>query len=162
MSAWDLTPALPARNAHTTDGIVTIDAAEYQPEATNAIRAFYAERGSGEVFYAGPLLPSGSQAVSNEKVLAQNGTGIMNFLDEKLKSVGERSVLYVSGSCYIALALAYHIRQLSFGSLFWPADPAKIWAVVDVLIEKNVPFVSLASALGMFEPATTSYLPMGS
>ncbi|EIW63502.1 UDP-Glycosyltransferase/glycogen phosphorylase [Trametes versicolor FP-101664 SS1] len=112
------------RNAHTTDGIVTIDAAEYQPEATNAIRAFYAERGSGEVFYAGPLLPSGSQAVSNEKVLAQNGTGIMNFLDEKLKSVGERSVLY-----------------LSFGSLFWPADPAKIWAVVDVLIEKNVPFI---------------------
>ncbi|OJT07325.1 Anthocyanidin 3-O-glucosyltransferase 5 [Trametes pubescens] len=112
------------RNTYTTDGIVTIDAAEYQPEATNAIRAFYAERGSGSVFYAGPLLPSGAKAVSAEKTLSQNGTGIMDFLDEKLKSVGERSVLY-----------------LSFGSLFWPANPATIWAVIDVLIEKNIPFV---------------------
>ncbi|KAL1942098.1 hypothetical protein VTO73DRAFT_6628 [Trametes versicolor] len=109
---------------HTTDGIVTFDAADYQPKATNGIREFYAEKGTGKVFFAGPLLPSGSQAVSNEKVLAHNGNGVMDFLDEKLKSKGERSVLY-----------------LSFGSLFWPSNPANIWAVIDVLIEKNVPFV---------------------
>lgn len=100
-------PAFPARNTHTTDGIVTIDAAEYQPEATKAIRAFYAERGAGEVFYAGPLLPSGSQAVSNEKVLAQNGNGVMDFLDEKLKSAGERSVLYVSSPCAVAITIGF-------------------------------------------------------
>lgn len=136
-------PALTARLPHTTHGIVTFDAADYQPKATNGIREFYAEKGTGQVFFAGPLLPSGSQAVSNEKSLAQNGNGVMDFLDEKLKSAGERSVLYVSGSCAIVVFLAYHhVHQLSFGSLFWPSNPAKIWAVIDVLIEKNVPFVS--------------------
>ncbi len=102
-----LTTSLTVRNTYTTDGIVTIDAAEYQPEATNAIRALYAERGSGSVFYAGPLLPSGAKAVLAEKTLSQNGAGIMDFLDEKLKSVGERSVLYVSGAGIIALTLAH-------------------------------------------------------
>lgn len=95
--------ASPSRLTHTTDGIVTFDAAEYQPKATDAIRGYYAEKGTGKVFYAGPLLPSGPQAVSNEKGLAQNGGGVMDFLDEKLKSVGERSVLYVSSSCAVAI-----------------------------------------------------------
>ena len=37
--------------------------------------------------------------------------------------------------------------QISFGSLFWPAkSPEKVWAVVDVLIELDVPFVSSQDA----------------
>ena len=31
---------------------------------------------------------------------------------------------------------------MSFGSLFWPSEPAKVWAFIDVLLEKKIPFVS--------------------
>lgn len=32
--------------------------------------------------------------------------------------------------------------QISFGSLFWSTEPEKIWAALDVIIEKGIPFVS--------------------
>lgn len=32
--------------------------------------------------------------------------------------------------------------QISFGSLFWSAQPEKIWTFLDVVIEKKIPFVS--------------------
>ncbi|KAL1942131.1 hypothetical protein VTO73DRAFT_6661 [Trametes versicolor] len=116
------------------DGLITFDAADYHPQATDAIRQHFAEK-SQKAFYAGPLMPSGAQAAAKEMINSENGGEIMAFLDEKLKSAGEHSVLY-----------------LSFGSLFWPPDPAKLWAVVDVLMEKNIPFVmshgaSMASPL---------------
>ena len=31
---------------------------------------------------------------------------------------------------------------MSFGTVWWSKEPEKIWAVVDALIEKGVPFVS--------------------
>ena len=31
---------------------------------------------------------------------------------------------------------------MSFGTVWWSKEPEKIWAVVDTLIEKGVPFVS--------------------
>ncbi|KAI0355640.1 UDP-Glycosyltransferase/glycogen phosphorylase [Trametes cingulata] len=107
----------------TTDGFVTIDAADFQPKATAEVRKALAET-SRRMFYAGPLLPSGQQAVRGEKQQSQNGNEIMAFLDEKLAICGERSVVYIS-----------------FGSLFWPSDPEKIWAVLEVLMERNLPFV---------------------
>lgn len=33
-------------------------------------------------------------------------------------------------------------KQISFGSFFGPSDPAKLWAVLDVIMEKGIPFVS--------------------
>ncbi|KAI0630197.1 UDP-Glycosyltransferase/glycogen phosphorylase [Trametes polyzona] len=105
------------------DGLITFDAAEYHPRATAAILQYYG-KDSRKAIYAGPLLPAGEKAVSTEAFQSHNGGEIMAFLDEKLKTAGERSVLYVS-----------------FGSLFWPKDPTRLWAVIDVLIEKNVPFV---------------------
>ena len=31
---------------------------------------------------------------------------------------------------------------MSFGTVWWSKEPEKIWAVVDALIEKGIPFVS--------------------
>ena len=31
---------------------------------------------------------------------------------------------------------------MSFGTVWWSKEPEKIWAVVDTLIEKGIPFVS--------------------
>ncbi|KAI0821625.1 UDP-Glycosyltransferase/glycogen phosphorylase [Trametes gibbosa] len=110
-------------DAEQVNGLVTFDAANYYPHATTAIRQWF-ENSSQKVFFAGPLLPSGEQVVANEKTLSRDRGDIVAFLDDKLDSHGEKSTLYIS-----------------FGSLFWPCDPAKIWAVLDVIMEKNVPFI---------------------
>ena len=34
---------------------------------------------------------------------------------------------------------------MSFGTVWWSKEPEKIWAVVDGLIEKGIPLVSLPS-----------------
>ncbi|KAI0675132.1 UDP-Glycosyltransferase/glycogen phosphorylase [Trametes maxima] len=113
----------------SSDGLVTFDAADYQPEATATARRLLGET-SRKAFYAGPLLPVGTQATSRETHNSPNGNEIMSFLDDKLASRGERSVIYVS-----------------FGSLFWPQDPTKLSAVLDVIMKQNIPFVmSHASA----------------
>ncbi|KAI0821606.1 UDP-Glycosyltransferase/glycogen phosphorylase [Trametes gibbosa] len=111
------------------DGLVTFDAAEYQPKSTAAVQQWF-ERSSRRAFFTGPLVPEGDLAVANEASLSQNSDEISDFLNEKIKSHGEKSVLYIA-----------------FGSLFWPSDPAKVWAVLDVLMEKGIPFVMSHGAL---------------
>lgn len=32
---------------------------------------------------------------------------------------------------------------MSFGTFFWPTEPEKTWAFLDVLMEMNIPFVSI-------------------
>ncbi|KAI8989003.1 UDP-Glycosyltransferase/glycogen phosphorylase [Trametes punicea] len=94
-----------------TDGFLTIDAVEFDPESAEA-----------KVYHAGPLLSSRQNAPGFQV----DGTGkeVMKFLDNQLSSSGELSVIYIS-----------------FGTLFWPADPKKIVAVLQVLIEQNIPFI---------------------
>ncbi|KAI0634631.1 hypothetical protein C8Q77DRAFT_1113597 [Trametes polyzona] len=116
------------------DGLITFDAAAYHPGATRALRAIFADwdselklASSRPVVYAGPLV-SGRHGwrtppnANKEQSPLQDNLGA--FLDKQLRERGERSVLLVS-----------------FGSMFWPSDPAKLGAVLDVLVETNVPFV---------------------
>ncbi|KAI0645550.1 UDP-Glycosyltransferase/glycogen phosphorylase [Trametes meyenii] len=107
----------------TSEGLVTFDAADYQPEATTVARQLLGQT-SRKAFYTGPLLPAGAQATSNETRHSHNGGAIMAFLDAQFASRGPQSVIYIS-----------------FGSLFWPRDPAKLSAVLDVIMEKGIPFV---------------------
>ncbi|KAI0324788.1 UDP-Glycosyltransferase/glycogen phosphorylase, partial [Cubamyces sp. BRFM 1775] len=44
------------------------------------------------------------------------------------------------------------ILQISFGSMFWPANVAKVGAILDVLMEKDVPFI-------LSRPAGTARIP---
>lgn len=83
------------RAINKADALITFDAADYQPQATDAVRQHFAEK-SRKAYYAGPLMPSGAQAKEKEKINSENGGEIMAFLDKKLKSAGEHSVLYVS------------------------------------------------------------------
>ncbi|KAI0630196.1 UDP-Glycosyltransferase/glycogen phosphorylase [Trametes polyzona] len=112
-----------ARFMDDTEGVITFDAYDYQPRATAALQEYYA-RDSRRAVYAGPLVPAGEKAVSGEMVQSRDGGATMAFLDKQLKLSGERSVVYIS-----------------FGSLFWPKNPTRLWAIIEVLIEKNVPFV---------------------
>ncbi|KAI1794170.1 UDP-Glycosyltransferase/glycogen phosphorylase [Ganoderma leucocontextum] len=106
-----------------TDAVVTFDAADFYPENTVTVKKWFAET-SRKVCYAGPLIPSGEQAAAAEQRGSQNGDSIIGFLDRHAASHGEKSVIYIT-----------------FGSVFWPKDPAKVWAVLDVIMEKKIPFV---------------------
>ena len=125
----------------TANGIITFDAADYAPDATKQYRALFEETGR-KIYYAGPLIPQGAEDTSKDP----RSEKISQFLDEKLASHGERSVIYVSMNCqghvhYARSDSEIVLGQISFGSIFWPMDNAKLWAVLDVIIERNIPFV---------------------
>ncbi|KAI0738932.1 UDP-Glycosyltransferase/glycogen phosphorylase [Daedaleopsis nitida] len=115
------------------DGVFLFTPESYEPEAVAAVRRWYAET-SRPVYVCGPLLPSASKmsAHEKEKKLSTESSEIQLFLDEALKTSGEKSVVYIS-----------------FGSILWPVKtPEKLWAFLDVLMELNLPFIlSYASPL---------------
>ncbi|KAH9895042.1 UDP-Glycosyltransferase/glycogen phosphorylase [Cubamyces lactineus] len=107
------------------DGVFLFTAESYEPEAVAASRLLLAKTGRS-AYTCGPLLPpAGSHAVIHEKRQSKQGVEIQNFLDATLKTSGEKSLLYIS-----------------LGSHFWPVkSPEKLWAFLDVVIERNIPFI---------------------
>ncbi|KAI0671993.1 UDP-Glycosyltransferase/glycogen phosphorylase [Trametes maxima] len=113
-----------ARILRDTDGVITMDAADYHPEAVASLKNWFGKT-SREIVYAGPLVPQGRQ----DSTLDNNANDAIAFLDTQLQSRGKRSVILIS-----------------FGSMFWPSDPAKLGAVLDVLMERDIPFVMSSSS----------------
>ncbi|KAI0664707.1 UDP-Glycosyltransferase/glycogen phosphorylase [Cubamyces menziesii] len=106
------------------DGVLLFTPESYEPEAVAAARAWTAETGR-TTYLCGPLLPTGSQAAANEKKQSKETGEIEEFLETTLKTSGEKSLLYIS-----------------FGSVFWPVKtPEKLWAFLDVVMERNIPFI---------------------
>ncbi|OJT12307.1 UDP-glycosyltransferase 73E1 [Trametes pubescens] len=107
------------------DGAFLITAEPYEPEAVAAVRGWYAETGR-PVYVCGPLLPpTSATATAKEKQQSKEAIEISEFLDTTLKTSGEKSLLYIS-----------------FGSIFWPVkSPENIWAFLDVVMERNIPFI---------------------
>ncbi|PSR79624.1 hypothetical protein PHLCEN_2v6925 [Hermanssonia centrifuga] len=121
-------------------------------ESLAALRTWFAET-SREVYTVGPMLPpSGKNATVNEKKQSANPEEIDEFMGQTLKTHGKQSLVYIS-----------------FGSVFWPVQAEKLWAFLDVLLEKDVPFIMShgspfaqipdavtekvkASGLGLFSP----------
>ncbi|KAL1948024.1 hypothetical protein VTO73DRAFT_12099 [Trametes versicolor] len=104
-----------------TDGAITFDAADYHPTATTAMRDWFGQT-SRPFCYAGPLVPpSAGQGCSSPDTTSEPAT---KFLDDMLARGGKNSVVYVS-----------------FGSMLWPSDPAKLDAVLDVLMSRRIPIV---------------------
>ncbi|KAI0631464.1 UDP-Glycosyltransferase/glycogen phosphorylase [Trametes polyzona] len=107
------------------DGAFLMTAEPYEPEAVAAAKGWYAETGR-PAYVCGPLLPPRSAtAIEKEKQQSKEAGQIQKFLDTTLKTDGEKSLLYIS-----------------FGSVFWPVkSPEKVWAFLDVVMEKNIPFI---------------------
>ncbi|KAI0823361.1 UDP-Glycosyltransferase/glycogen phosphorylase [Trametes gibbosa] len=106
-----------------SDGILLFSSESFEPEAVAATKAWYGET-SRPAYVVGPLLPSSSQAATGEKNQSMGAEEIQAILDSSLKTLGEHSLLYIS-----------------FGSLFWPTEPEKLWTVLDVVMERNIPFI---------------------
>ncbi|KAK7682538.1 hypothetical protein QCA50_014338 [Cerrena zonata] len=105
------------------DGIVLSTAQPYEPEAVAEVTAWFAET-SREVYTFGHLLPIGAGASAGEQKDSEQSAEIVQFLQKTLETDGPESLLYIS-----------------FGSIFWSTQPEKIWAFVDAVIERNVPFI---------------------
>ena len=92
-------------------------------------------------FTIGPLLPLG---LGSKKQSSATG-GVDTFLDRMLLERGEKSVLFVSFLQSILFATLYEIwtSQMSFGTAFFPSAPEYLEEVLEALIEKKFPFVSL-------------------
>ena len=80
-----------------TDGFITMDAADYCPTSTQAMRSWFAENGR-KCYYAGPLIPQQKEDILSDPRSHQT----KSFLDEKLTSHGEKSVIYVCRGPIIA------------------------------------------------------------
>lgn len=128
-----------------SDGMFLFTPESYEPEAVAGVKAWYGETGR-QAYVTGPLLPSASQSNANskEKKLSGEANAIQTFLDETLKTSGEKSLVYVGGHRVIVARrrLIQSLWKISFGSIFWPVKtPEKIWAFLDVVMELNHPFV---------------------
>ncbi|KAL0580554.1 hypothetical protein V5O48_001462 [Marasmius crinis-equi] len=104
------------KNITASQGIVSISTSVLEKEAAEAFREYL--RQSGKDFY---LLGFVSGGIPLPKGDADAET--LNFLSKMQKEHGEKSVIYIS-----------------FGTNFWPSDPAKLYAVIDELIDSRHPF----------------------
>ncbi|KAI9066607.1 glycosyltransferase family 1 protein [Trametes sanguinea] len=110
----------------TCDGVFFNSPASYENEALEAARAWFGETGRS-AYVCGPLVPCISEHGYHDINIktSKEGAEIIDFLDNTLKSSGERSLLYIS-----------------FGSMYWPTkSPEKLWAFLDIAMELNIPFL---------------------
>ncbi|KAK7682539.1 hypothetical protein QCA50_014339 [Cerrena zonata] len=105
------------------DGVILSTAEPYEAEAISHVTQWFGET-SREVFTFGPLLPTGESAAAGEGKQSEKAAEITRFLQKTLETDGPNSLLYIS-----------------FGSLFWPSDAGKIWAFLDVVMERKLPFI---------------------
>ncbi|THG95648.1 hypothetical protein EW026_g6040 [Hermanssonia centrifuga] len=107
------------------DGILVATPDCFEPtEVLDAFQAWFAET-SRKVYTVGPMLPPpGENAASNEKKQSASSGEIDKFMEQTLKTHGKQSLIYIS-----------------FGSVYWSMQPEKIWTFLDVLVEKNIPFI---------------------
>ncbi|EIN11483.1 UDP-Glycosyltransferase/glycogen phosphorylase [Punctularia strigosozonata HHB-11173 SS5] len=80
-----------------------------------------------KVYSVGPQLPSGPLEFTRSGDLAQSTVSfaVLNFLDGKLQSHGQRSVLYIS-----------------FGTVWGPwSGPDLLWVILEVLKDRDMPFI---------------------
>ncbi|OCH85806.1 UDP-Glycosyltransferase/glycogen phosphorylase [Obba rivulosa] len=118
------------------DGILLTSPECYEPVSIAGLRDWFSET-SRNVYAIGPLLPIEEQSVGKEKDSSKQGAAIERFMDSVLKTRGENSLLYIS-----------------FGSLWWPVNPEKIWAFLDIVMEMKIPFImSHASPLAVIPQA---------
>ena len=78
------------------DGLFLFSPESYQPEIIATVKEWYARTGR-HAYAVGPLLPSASKAtaMANELRQASEAKEVVSFLDETLKTSGEKSLLYV-------------------------------------------------------------------
>ncbi|GJE97774.1 glycosyltransferase family 1 protein [Phanerochaete sordida] len=61
---------------------------------------------------------------TTEQTMAEQSPGVASFIDGLLQMHGRQSMVYIS-----------------FGTVFWSSQPEMVWTLLDVLLEKSIPFI---------------------
>ncbi|GJE92127.1 glycosyltransferase family 1 protein [Phanerochaete sordida] len=113
-----------ANLVHACDGLISASMPALEPPATvQAFNAFLASQ-SRKLYFLGLLLPETRREAQAERTQLAQAPEIAGFMQRVRRTHGERAMLYIS-----------------FGTVFWPKNPDRIWAFLDVLIEQNIPFI---------------------
>ncbi|KAI0790764.1 UDP-Glycosyltransferase/glycogen phosphorylase [Abortiporus biennis] len=106
------------------DSMILSSSEALEPGAVSVIREWFQET-SRSLLTVGPTQPLlQNMDFRSEDSLSQDPDQIAQFMTSILTSHGPESLLYIS-----------------FGSVFWPIQPEKMWAVLDVIMEKQIPFI---------------------
>lgn len=116
-SLWCIQPShIASSTIAACDGIVFAGPECFEPEGIAALREWFAES-SRPVYACGPLIPHGTQAAAFEKAQSPEAAKIESFLNAKLASHGDHSVIYVG---FVPCSLAgYSLTELYSIGLFW-------------------------------------------
>ncbi|GJE92135.1 glycosyltransferase family 1 protein [Phanerochaete sordida] len=106
------------------DAVFSCSAAALEPpETVKAFNEFLALT-SRKLYFLGLLLPeTGNEADMAQREL-EKSPEIASFLKGVLEKHGERSLVYIS-----------------FGTIWWTTKSEQVWTFLDVLMEKNTPFI---------------------
>ena len=128
-----------------SDGVLLCTNSLYEHGCTESWRKWF---GAKPVLNVGALSPPASAAEILKEKETPVGGAVEKFLDDMLDKHGPNSVVYVS---LIRLMIKRQnndvFLEISFGTIFWPAEPEKMWAVIDELLEEGVPLVRRFSLL---------------
>lgn len=99
------------------DGLVVSAPACFEPEEATLALSKWLARTSRTFYSVGPMLPSGKHAVEQEKILSADATKIDTFMERIYKTMGQKSMLFVShlshSSCAEVLMTRFIYRCLS-------------------------------------------------
>ncbi|KAJ3554094.1 hypothetical protein NM688_g3283 [Phlebia brevispora] len=90
------------------------------PESLEAMLKYY----EGDVHVVGPMLPVATKDYVTQKRPSDKAQEIDDFMTRTLELHGPNSLIYIS-----------------FGSFWWSTEPEKIWAFLDLLLERKIPFI---------------------
>ncbi|KIK52853.1 glycosyltransferase family 1 protein [Collybiopsis luxurians FD-317 M1] len=104
-----------------TDGTLCVSSSIYEPEALEAAKNWMESMGK-QWYTVGPLsLPD---SLPPTKAFDEKELLVISFLNRMQSEFGDQSVLFIS-----------------FGTIYWPAQPEKLWAILDELLSLRKPFI---------------------
>ncbi|KAJ7284201.1 hypothetical protein C8J57DRAFT_1499173 [Mycena rebaudengoi] len=111
-------------NFVSNEGMICTSPYDLEPQAYDALTGLLAAHGS-EAFSLGPFIPDANAPEVRKAELEQSDSkGIVEFLDRMAIVRGHRSTLY-----------------LAFGTIFYPLVPEKLYEVIKVVLELDIPLV---------------------
>ncbi|KAF9257353.1 UDP-Glycosyltransferase/glycogen phosphorylase [Marasmius fiardii PR-910] len=107
-------------SVHKSEGTLFVTASVIEREAIEAMREYLGSFGKRLtcVGLVSSIMPQGQEASTRDD------EGVIEFLDRTYEEHGANSLIYIA-----------------FGSVWWPKDSSKIFAVIDELIHRRVPFL---------------------
>ncbi|KAJ3782241.1 hypothetical protein GGU10DRAFT_389982 [Lentinula aff. detonsa] len=107
------------------DGVICVSTRAFEPEAAAVAKEWFSSMGK-TWHTVGPLsihVP-GVKTSKSSQTTDQTDVLVEAFLNRMQREFGDQSLLY-----------------MSFGTVFWPEEDDRVWAVIDGLLEKRQPFL---------------------